>query len=123
MAQPPRAPAGLARPGATLWKKIVAEHTLSVWELEILEGACRTKDLVTVLDGDIATSELKTMGSMDQEVLNDSIKERRMQESHLIKLLTQLRLPDAQQLAGTSHSKTRVAAGAHARKAARTRWG
>ena len=98
---PPRAPAGLSKPGSALWRKIAGEYPLSIWELEILEDACRTKDLITTLDGDIAISELKTVGSQEQEVLNDSIKERRMQASHLVKLLTTLKLPDAQQLAGT----------------------
>lgn len=121
MATPPRAPAGLALQGQKLWKKILTEHTLTSWELEILEGACRTKDLITTLDGDIATSELKTTGSMGQEILNDSVKERRMQEAHLIKLLTTLKLPDAVQLAG-GKSKVRQAASSHGRVAAQGRW-
>lgn len=118
---PPRAPEGLSLPRKKLWKVILTEHKLAAWELEILEDACRTKDLIATLDGDIAISELKTTGFMDQEILNDSIKERRMQGAHLIKLSASLKLPDAQQIAGVGQSRARTAA-SHARKAAQGRW-
>lgn len=127
MPTPPRAPAGLQTEGKKLWKQVLTDHTLASWELEILEGACRTKDIMSVLDADIRASKLKTTGSMGQEILNDSVKERRMQEQHYIKLLTSLNLPNAAQLAATAKgaAQTRQAAparSAHARKAARARW-
>lgn len=110
------APETLTKPGAALWKQVVAAYDLRSDELATLEDACAITDMIAALSA--AWSELgrplTTSGSMGQEVIHPLIGEIRTQRMARNSLWRQLKLPD-EGAGGADASDA-------ARKAATARW-
>lgn len=87
-----RSPAGLAREGKRLWRKITAEFDLESDpdKAEILAQACRTADVIAELDEAGAEAPLIVKGSMGQPVISPFIAEVRVQRALLAQLLARL---------------------------------
>lgn len=111
----PKAPATLSDAGKALWGDVVKSYDLRVDELAVLESACKTADMIAILDKawDELGKPFMTRGSMGQDVIHPLIGERRTQQAALARLLGLLKLPDeASGAVGTNP----------ARAAAATRW-
>lgn len=110
-------PDGLGEAGKRLWESVTADVELRADELRILEDAAREADLIEILDVcltvDLKAGNIKTKGSMGQEVVNPLISEVRQHRTTMRALLAQLKLSDADTPEGRSHS---------ARAAANARW-
>lgn len=112
-----RMPNGFAAPGKRIWKSVVGVYGLRPDELQILEDACRTADLVARLQKSVDAQGLMVLGSMGQEVINPALQEIRQQRNTLRQLFQRLDLPDQQgERPSASKAKTK------AKKAAAVRW-
>lgn len=107
------APGGLGLGGRTLWRRVVAVYELRPDELELLESACRERDLLDRLEAELAGVSTTTAGSMGQEVAHPVLSELRQHRSTYRQLLGALKLPD--EAGETSRSSA-------AREAAAARW-
>lgn len=76
-----RIPAGLQKPGRSLWRKITAEFDLENEpdKLELLYQAAKTADQIAELDEAAAEAPLTVKGSMGQPVISPFIAEARVQ--------------------------------------------
>lgn len=115
MSKPKPPPKSLAAAGATLWRNVMKSYDLRVDELAVLESACKTADMIAILDREWEGlgKPFLTRGSMGQDVIHPLIGERRAQQAQLAKLLAQLKLPD--EVTGAVNANP-------ARAAAATRW-
>jgi hypothetical protein len=91
--RPPRAPAGLGKPGATLWRTVTKKYELRADELVILESACRATDRVAIME-EARDGEVLATGSMGQIVVHPLVSEIRTHEAQVAGLLARLKLPD-----------------------------
>jgi hypothetical protein len=107
-----RAPAGLAKDGSALWRKITAGYELRTDELRLLEEACRETDLIARMETALASASLMTTGSMGQPVIHPFVGELRQHRNTLRGLLAALKLPDesAGDNGGELSAKNRAAA-------------
>jgi hypothetical protein len=87
-----RVPAGLDRPGKTLWRRITAEFDLESDpdKAELLFQACKTADQIAELDEAAAEAPLTVKGSMGQPVISPFISEARVQRGLLAQLLARM---------------------------------
>lgn len=108
-------PAGLASRGERLWRDVTGKWTLRPDELVVLEDACREADLITRLEAEVADSDLMSIGSMGQPVVNPLVAELRQHRSTFQRLVRSLKLPDDPGEAQASRSSS-------AREAAVARW-
>ena len=115
----PAKPASLGERGGQLWDSIIPAYELRPDELMILVDACREADLIERLNGELATSELTTKGSMGQEVASPFVSEIRQHRTVLAGLLAKLKIPDSPASGARKAAKT----SADRSKAARARWG
>jgi hypothetical protein len=112
----PRAPAGLARAGAALWRSILSDFELDKRELAILEQACRQADDIAGLDALIVDEGRMITGSRGQTRLAGAVTEVRQGRLALGKLLAQIALPSAEgETLGRSAQSTRAQKAANAR--------
>lgn len=113
----PKPPATLDSAGKALWSSVVAKYDLRVDERAVLEAACKTADMIALLDRewDGLGKPFMTRGSMGQDVIHPLIGERRTQQSALAALLGKLKLPD-------EVGATGLVATNPARAAAESRW-
>jgi hypothetical protein len=89
------APAGLGKAGKRLWRDIAGVYQLRPDELQVLENAARTGDLIVRLQDELEQqSELVTEGSMGQTVVTPLATEVRMQRQAQTAMLKGLNLPD-----------------------------
>lgn len=88
-----RAPAGLSRSSATLWRKLTKDFEFRIDELRILEDACRTMDLIDRLEEELSTAKLVVDGSMGQPVASPLATEIRQHRGTLVRLFAALKLP------------------------------
>jgi hypothetical protein len=111
----PKPPSGLESAGAALWRDVVGKYDLRVDELAVLEAACKTADMIAILDKEWSAlgKPFLTRGSMGQDVIHPLIGERRAQQSAQAALFRQLKLPDEAGGAGESNQQ---------RSAAQSRW-
>jgi hypothetical protein len=111
----PKPPASLESAGSTLWRDVVAKYDLRVDELAVLEAACKTADMIALLEKAWADlgRPFMTVGSTGQDVIHPLIGERRAQQAALAALFRQLKLPDEVSGAVTTNP---------ARAAAASRW-
>ncbi|HEX9227481.1 MAG TPA: hypothetical protein VF885_12635 [Arthrobacter sp.] len=120
----PPAPKDLKAPGIALWKSIAHHYPMRPDELKILRDACKAADMQSVLEEDIASTPLKTTGSMGQEVINGAIPEWRQYSNILCQLLMKLKLQsdnsDEEEMPRSRQSAARKTS---ATVAARERWG
>lgn len=82
--------------GGTLWKRIVSVYDLRADELQVLEDACRSKQLAHELEKDLRSASKTVSGSTGQTVVNPLVPEIRQQRTATAALLKQLKLPDEQ---------------------------
>ena len=87
-----RTPAGLRKPGKSLWQRITAEFDLSADpdKAELLAQACRVADQIAELDEAAAEAPLTVKGSMGQPVISPFIAEARVQRGLLAQLLARM---------------------------------
>ena len=87
-----RVPAGLQKPGRSLWRKITAEFDLENEpdKLELLYQAAKTADQIAELDEAAAEAPLTVKGSMGQPVISLFIAEARVQRGLLAQLLARM---------------------------------
>lgn len=107
----PRAPAGLAPRGRSLWRQVQAAFELDPLESQVLTELCRTLDSCDRIRRELAAASLTVAGSTGQPRVNPLLGA----------LESQVRLAD--RLASSlGVSLPGSAGGAPQRKAARTRW-
>lgn len=108
----PKAPTGLGRLGAALWRDVVAVYELRPDELRVLEDACAERDLIALLSRNLKGAPLIVKGSMGQEVINPLVSELRQHRSTFAGLMRQLKLPDdsGNDSGGELSAKNRAAA-------------
>jgi hypothetical protein len=116
----PKKPAGLKR-SATLWADVTGKWQLRPDELRLLEDACRTCDLIDLLQAAINSEGVTATGSQGQTVTHPAVTEIRQHRAVLKQLVTRLALPDA---AGDDAGDGRRGSGSDAgRQLAHARWG
>lgn len=113
-----KVPRGFAASGRSLWRSVTERYELRVDEAKVLEEACRTADLVALIDAQLAVDGLVVAGSMGQPRPNPLLTELRGHRQLLARLLAQLAIPDAE-VPGVPAAPT----SSRAIKAARARWG
>ncbi len=111
-------PKGLGPAGRALWRRIEHGFRLREDEIEVLAAACKVADMLTRLDEAMVDEPLVVPGSAGQLREHPLIAEARQQRALLARLLYQLRLPDAADVA-VRHAAVRSS---HGRAAARARW-
>lgn len=91
-----KAPKSLQDAGKALWESIASKYVLRADELTRLEQACKTADVLSMLEGAWAESgfPMVSKGSMGQEVIHPLIGEIRTQRGVLDRALSGLKLPD-----------------------------
>lgn len=101
----PKAPKGLTRAGAKLWRDIAGAHDLGPAELVTLEEMCRVKGRLDELHSASQSDEgILRLVEVDHEdpaeglkvVVNGAISEARQQANIFKQLHASLRLPDAE---------------------------
>jgi len=112
----PRRPAGLRAPGRRLWDAILARYELRTDELEILEQAARTLDVIDELRLAVAREGATVPGSKGQPRVHPAAMEARQQRLVLASLLRGLGIPE------TSGVRDEDSTSSRARRAARSRW-
>lgn len=113
---PPKAPAGLGAAGRKLWREVLADFALPPDGQALLVQACRTVDELEQLREAIADAEVMTTGSQGQPVASPLFAEARAHRATLAKLISQLALPDEEDVPKLTGAQER------ARNAAQTRW-
>jgi hypothetical protein len=113
MAEKPRTPEGLRAPGKRLWASIVDVFDLDEHELAMLVEACRTVDVLDLLDARVR-SEGPTVTGPQGVKANPALVEARQQRIALARLLAVLRLPageeDVDEKSGARRPQRRVGA-------------
>ena len=87
-----KAPAGLKPAGVRLWKRVTADFELDEHELALLLEACRTVDVLNVLDAEVRLTG-PLMDSPQGLKAHPAAVEARQQRITLARLLAALRLP------------------------------
>ena len=110
----PKAPVGLGKDGKAQWSSIAGSYKLRPDEFTVLEDACRTADMITLLRQEWALADcpMTTKGSMGQLVIHPLIAAMDGHRKSRAAFLRQLALPDID---------TVPAANQH-RDAANTKW-
>lgn len=105
-------PDGLNRAGESLWSDIVAKYELRADELRVLEDACRERDLIARMSGELEATSVMIVGSMGQPVMNPLLGEVRQHRATFAALMRQLKLPDegGSESGGALSAKNRAAA-------------
>ena len=111
-----RAPAGLARRGASFWRRVVAGFDLDVAESELLVEVCRALDECEALHTVVTDQGRTVAGSRGQVVAHPALAELRQTRLMLGRLLAQLELP------GPDGDTLPTPVQARGRRAAQTRW-
>lgn len=95
----PRAPNGLGRRGAALWRDLhgAFDFTGEPHRAVMVEDACREADLVDRLQKAVDTNSLRVKGSQDQPVAAPELSELRLHRKALVDMLRVLAIPDAEE--------------------------
>lgn len=113
-------PSALKAEGRAFWRLVMSEYEdLAPAELALLEQACRTLDMIAVLDV-AAAEEPLTQGSKGQTVVSPAVSEARLQRQQLARILDQLGLPDP--TSGATSATPSSPQSRRAAKAAEARW-
>lgn len=88
----PKTPNGLGTEGSKLWREIVGAFDLTEepYKRRILFDACKTADLIDLLDTAMADEPLTAKGSMGQLVIHPLIAQSQSARTQLAQLLTRL---------------------------------
>lgn len=118
-AKPASMPTGLGRRGSSFWRRVTREYVLRPDELAVLEHACRTVELVALLEAAIKTDGTMVTGSTGQIIVNPAFIEVRQQRQLLSQLLARIGLTDtglpATGKVGTGDVSAKARAAANAR--------
>lgn len=87
-----RRPRNLAAPGRKLWDAAVSSFEFAGHELAMLEEACRTRDVIALLDARVSEDGLMLASSQGQRV-HPALTESRHQRLTLARLLATLGIP------------------------------
>lgn len=87
-----RTPAGLGAAGRRLWASVLDEFELVEHEAAQLEEACRVRDTITVLRGQVEADGLMIPSSQGVR-LHPAVAEIRQQQLALARLLATLQVP------------------------------
>ena len=92
----PKAPVGLGKAGKAQWSSIAGSYKLRPDEFTVLEDACRTADMITLLRQEWALADcpMTTKGSMGQLVIHPLIPAIGAHRKARAAFLKQLGLPD-----------------------------
>lgn len=109
-----KAPAGLGDAGVGLWDGICGKYELRADEYAVLSDACKTADMIRVMEAGMLDQPLMVKGSQGQLVINPLISELRQYRAARAALLRQLKLPDENSTdqGGALSAKNRAAANA-----------
>jgi phage terminase small subunit len=111
------APDDLKAEGAALWGAVTATYSLRSDELALLGEMCRTvDDLATMREALAADGALVTRGSRGQARAHPLLGEMRASRLLLIRLASQLGLPDDEEAPGSTPASRKAA------RAANERW-
>ena len=113
-----RQPPGLGKAGAALWRRLIGAYDLDVWEVTVVEAACRQSDDNARLEALLAAGGLVIAGSAGQPRLAQAVTEVRQGRLALVRLLDTLRLPADDDTGGQGRNGRQV----RAQRAARSRW-
>lgn len=110
-----KAPANLNGSGLRLWRNMTKSYVFGPHELDLLEQACRTSELIESMQGaiDKLDGDYFTIGHAGQPVITPLVAEIRQHRNVLARLLNSLKLPEEQAADRSTN----------ARKAAAARWG
>jgi hypothetical protein len=110
----PRRPADLGVAGTALWRGVAGKYELRADEIAVLTDACRTSDMITIMEAGLEGQPLLVKGSQGQKVINPLIAELRQYRAARAALLRQLKLPDegSSETGGALSAKNRAAANA-----------
>lgn len=111
-------PDGFGPGGRRLWERITGDYELRPDERRILEDACREVDLIDRMQDALRGGELMVRGSQGQKVASPLVTELRQHRAVVARLLSSLKLPDADTDAGDSDGRRSESA----RQAAMARW-
>jgi hypothetical protein len=111
-----RAPKGLGRRGAKLWRGLVERFEFDLQEVDVLLETCRTLDVIDELTVVLERDGLMTVGSTGQPVVHPAVAERRAQQAAFARLVASLNVEAAEVGAVLSARSTA------ARTAAQRRW-
>ena len=100
------APEGLESAGLRLWLAVTEEYELEEHELQLLEQAARTADLVARLHSAISDGELTEVGPHGGTRVRPEVVEIRQQRIVLARLLAALRVPLGAEEESTDHNPT-----------------
>ncbi len=105
-------PAGLGDAGSAFWSDVTTKYELRADELRVLEDACRERDLIDRMAGELAGADVMVRGSMGQMVMNPLLAEVRQHRATFASLMRQLKLPDegGSESGGALSAKNRAAA-------------
>jgi hypothetical protein len=87
-------PENLGPRGSALWRNVTSRYALRPDELSILADACHEADIIELLKAEFETSDLRTTGSMGQDVIAPHVSEIRQHRNTHAALMAKLRLPD-----------------------------
>ena len=111
----PRAPEGLDKAGAALWKDVTGVYELSPAEVETLRQCCRQVDLIARLDEMLARTPVMVKGSTGQPKVNPLVSAVAEARRTLDGLQRSLNLPMPGEVTGRRRSPS-------AQAAAQARW-
>jgi hypothetical protein len=97
--QKPRKPTGLSPKSGRFWAEVVRDFDLRPDEVVILSEACRVMDIVEQLDKALRGQPLTVPGSAGNIREHPLLSEARQQRLALSRLLRQLDLPEAEDVA------------------------
>ncbi len=116
MPEPLPAPDDLRDAGAALWSAVTAKYALRADELPLLAEMARTVDDLATMREALAESGHMVLGSKGQPRPNPMLAEVRGSRLLLVRLASQLGLPDEDSPAGATPASRKAA------RAANERW-
>lgn len=96
MAEKRKAPESLGAAGRRLWDTTLETYTLAEHELDVLQEACYTLDLLQTMRRRVKKDGVMSTGSMGQDVVHPLIGEIRQQRGLFSQLMNALKLPDVE---------------------------
>jgi len=111
------APDDLGDDGCALWENVTAQFILRVDEFPLLAEMCRTVEMLRILRSALtASGTVTSLGSRNQETAHPLLAEIRGFQASLLRIQSQLGLPDAEDHAGATPAARK------SKRAANIRW-
>ena len=116
-ARPP-APTDLGKDGMALWGRLMDSYEFEVWELVVVELACKQRDVLALLEDAIRKDGIVSEGSQGQPRLSQLVGEARQTRLALSRLLGGLKMPTD----SATGDRALTDSGRRAQRAAQARW-